>query len=152
MPQAVAAPLAPIDARPLVYATHGRWLWAAVGGAVALAAAAVLVWRPPMQVGDQNLDAELQVSSVPIGASIEVDGRAYGRTPATIRLPAGERRVTLRLDSHADTTYRIQARRNETTTLDAELWLQTPRIQRLRPTLPGATIADARFLADGRVT
>jgi len=105
-----------------------------------------------MQVGDQNLDAELQVSSVPIGASIEVDGRAYGRTPATIRLPAGERRVTLRLDSHADTTYRIQARRNETTTLDAELWLQTPRIQRLRPTLPGATIADARFLADGRVT
>jgi dipeptidyl aminopeptidase/acylaminoacyl peptidase len=69
-----------------------------------------------------------------------------------IPVPAGERRVSLRLAAHADATYRVQARRNETAILDAELWLQTPHVQRLRPTFPGATIADARFLADGRVT
>jgi dipeptidyl aminopeptidase/acylaminoacyl peptidase len=152
MRQSFAALFAPLGARPLRRTASGRWLWAAGGGAMALVAAAILVWRTPVQIGEQHPDAGLQVTSVPAGASIEVDGRSYGRTPATIRVPAGERRVTLRLDAHADATYRVHASRNETAILDAELWLQTPRIQRLRPTFPGATIADARFLADGRVT
>jgi len=152
MREALAHSCAPISARLLLQAQYAGWRWAAAGGVIALAAAALLVRRPPVQVGDQNPDADLQVSSLPSGAAIEIDGRTYGRTPATIRLPAGERRVTLRLDAHADATYRIHARRNETAILDAELWLQTPRVQRLRPVFPGATIGDARFLADGRVT
>ncbi len=151
MREALAHSCAPICARPLLQARYAGWRWAAASGVITLAAAALLVWRPPVQVGDQNPDADLQVNSLPSGAAIEVDGRAYGRAPATIRLQAGEHRVTLRLDAHADATYRIAARRNETVTLDAELWLQTPRVQRLRPIFPGATIADARFLADGHV-
>src|SRR5581483_9386192 len=121
MPQAVAGLLAPVGAHAVFHAARVRWFWAAAGGVIALAAAALLVRRPPVQVGDQNPDADLQVSSLPSGAAIEIDGRTYGRTPATIRLPAGERRVTLRLDAHADATYRIHARRNETAILDAEL-------------------------------
>jgi dipeptidyl aminopeptidase/acylaminoacyl peptidase len=39
----------------------------------------------------------------------------------------------------------------QTAILEAELWLQTPSVQRLRPTFPGTTITDARFLADGRL-
>ena len=35
--------------------------------------------------------------------------------------------------------------------LHADLWLWTPQAQLLRPTFPGATIAGATFLADGRI-
>ena len=54
-------------------------------------------------------------------------------------------------EGYAEATYRVRLEPGVTTALAAELWLRTPRVQRIRPTFPGAVIEQAGFLADGRV-
>ena len=96
-------------------------------------------------------DASLQISSEPAGATILIDGREQGRTPLVMMLPGGQHRVTLRLARHADVSYDVALAPERPATVDGLLWPQTPAVQRLRSPLPGATIADVRFLADGRL-
>lgn len=96
-------------------------------------------------------DATLTITSNPPGALILIGGRERGRTPATLALPPGEGRVTLRLDGHADVTYTVRLATGQTTRLAGVLWRRTPDVRRVRPPLPGATIAGAHFLADGRL-
>lgn len=129
------------DPRPWVLAL-------AVGLLTGVAIAILLARRVPPTV---SVDAALRVSSEPVGATILVDGRERGRAPATLALSPGSHRVTLRLARHADVSYEVDLAPDRPATLDGLLWPQTPAVQRLRPPLPGATIADARFLGDGRL-
>ena len=96
-------------------------------------------------------DASLQVASEPAGAAILLGDQERGRTPAMLALPSGQYRITLRLARHADVSYDVVLMPDRPTRLNGILWPQTPAVQRLRSPLPGAAIADARFLTDGRL-
>ena len=95
--------------------------------------------------------ATLAVRSLPPGATIEIDGRTRGTTPAEVPVGSGHHRVRLRLSGHVAPVYRVRVDAGQTTAIDGELWLETPLVQRLKPPLPGSTIVDAAFLADGRL-
>ncbi len=127
--------------------------WFVVALALAgIAAVAFLVRAAlPSPTRAEVASASLAITSTPSGATILIAGRERGRTPATLALPSGENRVTLRLAGRADTTYAVRLVADQTTTLVGILWQGTPEAQRIRPPLPGATIAAAQFLADGRV-
>ena len=117
-----------------------------VAGVMTLAVFCVPAHRRPPAGG-----ALLQVESVPPGATIEIDGRGHGGTPATLSLAPGEHRVRLRRDEYLDAIYQISLAAGQTTAVRAELWLRTPKVQRLRPPFPGAIITNASFLRDGQV-
>ncbi len=127
------------------------WAWAVVGAIAAAVVSSLGVWRWSAQGAAGEANAALQVTSIPPGAVVEVDGRAGALTPADLTLAPGEHRVTVRREGYTDATYRVSAQPGQTGIVAADLWLRTPLAQRLRPTFPGATIADADFLADGRV-
>src|SRR4051794_961995 len=95
--------------------------------------------------------AALAITSAPTGATILIAGRERGRTPATLALPPGEHRVGLRLTGRVDTTYDVRLEAGQQATLSGLLWLRAPQALQLRSPLPGATIAGAQFLDDGRV-
>src|SRR4051794_37833389 len=132
-------------------AAHAGRRWAAIGGLIAVTGVGFALWRQPAPLRTGDPDAALAVVSTPTGAIVEVDGHLHGHTPARVPLPAGEHRLTLRRASYADAVYTVQVAPGQTAALAAELWLQTPIVQRLCPTFPGSTITDARFLADGRL-
>ena len=127
--------------------------WFVVALALAGIVAVILLVRAilprPAQVAVAS--ASLAITSTPTGATIIIGGRERGRTPATLALPPGEHRVTLRLAGRADTTYTVRLAADQATSLAGILWQDIPEAQRIRPPLPGATIAAAHFLADGRV-
>ncbi len=127
--------------------------WFVVALALAGIAAVAFLVRValPSPTRAEIASASLAITSAPPGATILIAGRERGRTPATLALPPGEHRVTLRLAGRADTTYAVRLAADQTTTLAGILWQGTPEAQRIRPPLPGATIAAAHFLADGRV-
>ncbi len=95
--------------------------------------------------------ATIAVTSTPPGATILVGDRSYGRTPTTLALPADVARLTLRLDRHADVTYRVRLDAASPASLAGILWPRAAEVAQVRPPLPGATIGGARFLADGRL-
>ena len=131
-------------------AARRRWIWIAVITVLAGTAAAVAAYvqfKRSEAVGE----ATLRVSSDPSGALVEIGGRRLGRTPVELRLAAGDHRVTLHRDGYADAISSASLDSGGRADLHADLWLWTPQAQLLRPTLPGATIAGATFLADGRI-
>jgi hypothetical protein len=99
----------------------------------------------------ERATAVLEVSSVPAGARVEVDGRLRGETPLDLRMAPGPHVVTLTSQGHGPTEHLIELKDGETTHLAAELWLENPKVRRLRPPLPGGRIANATFLSDGRI-
>jgi hypothetical protein len=68
-----------------------------------------------------------------------------------VAVASGEHQVVLRRDGSATVASRVRAEAGRPAHLLAELWLRRPQVHRLRPPYPGAVLADARFLADGRV-
>lgn len=140
---------------PSVRRLARRWRTREILGLAAGAGAAGLaVWSTrdgPAPPAQDAAGATLRVDSAPRGASVEVDGAPRGRTPTELAVAPGERRVTLRREHYADATARLRLDAGQTADLTAELWLRVPSVQRLRPTFPGATIADARFGPDGVV-
>ena len=90
----------------------------------------------------------LDVTSRPSGAALWIDGRAAGSTPATVFVPPGAHSVLLRSSGMIDGQYAVQMDAAPGA-LDAILWRNQPRLTRLRPALPGAVLADVRFLAGG---
>lgn len=127
------------------------WTWIVLAGMIAAIAAAVAVTRGQAPSRDGSGQATLEVSSVPAGATVEIEGRVHGRTPTSLLLQPGDHRVTLRRDGYADAVYDISVVAGQAEALHGELWLWTPQVRQLRPTFPGATITGADFLADGRI-
>jgi hypothetical protein len=139
-------------ASPTRAALRRPWPWILAALVVALAiGGAKLVSDSRANALPPGAAATLVVTSTPVGATILIGDRERGRTPATVALPPGEARVTLRLDRHADVTYRIALNPGGAASLAGILWPRTPSVAAVRPPLPGATIAGARFLADGRL-
>lgn len=133
-----------------------RWFWVLGPGLAAVAALAFLFLhflhlRPPGGTGPEVAGATLRVESEPPGAAVEIDGRARGHTPVEVPAAPGEHRVVLRLRGYADAAYPVRVDAVQTASLAGELWLRSPEAWRLRPVFPGATIADATFLGDGRL-
>jgi hypothetical protein len=89
-----------------------------------------------------SVEREVQVKSVPEGASVEVDGVSYGRTNARFKLrwppTPGEKQVVLRLEGYED--LRLPLRR-ESPSIDARL---VPKpvtvVVKLDSTPPGAEV------------
>jgi hypothetical protein len=128
-------------------------IWVLVGG-LAVAASAFLfyfLFGPPAGAGPEVGGATLRVESEPPRATVEIDGRARGHTPLTVAVAPGERRVGLRLDGYAEATYTVRLETGQSAMLAGELWLRSPEVRRLRPAFPGAAIAGATFLDDGRI-
>jgi hypothetical protein len=129
-------------------------VWVLVGGLAAVATSAFLFYYlfiPPAGAGPAVGSARLRVESEPPGATVEIDGRARGQTPLTVAVAPGERRVTLRREGYAEATYTVRLETDQSATLASELWLRRPEVRRLRPAFPGAAIAGATFLDDGRI-
>lgn len=132
---------------------RSRRFWLFAGLAIGVIVAGLVLVRAARTPATRAevAGASLAITSAPSGATILVAGRERGLTPATLALPPGEYRVTLRLAGRADTAYSVRLIANEATSLDGLLWLRTPETLPVRPPLPGATIASAQFLDDGRV-
>ncbi|MCC6177458.1 MAG: PEGA domain-containing protein [Chloroflexi bacterium] len=131
-------------------AARKPWVWIAgivVIAGVAVAVAAYVQFRRTEAVGE----ATLRVTSDPSGASVDIGDRKLGRTPAALRLGAADHRVTLHRDGYEDAIRSVSLTFGGESELHADLWRWTPEVQQLRPTFPGATIAGADFLADGRI-
>ncbi len=90
-------------------------------------------------------DLSLQVVSQPTGATILLNNRELGRTPATVSVTR-EDLLVLRRDGFLDAFVRATG-----TTLEVLLWRAQPEVRLLRPPVPGAAIKSAAFLPDGRI-
>jgi hypothetical protein len=125
------------------------WVWLLIGllvvGVVRLALLRQPAATPP------GPSAALALASRPPGATIRIDGKARGQTPATQALSPGLHHVTLRDTGRADVTYTVHLAPNVIINLTGILWLRTPVVRPVRSPLPGATIAGTVFLADGRL-
>ncbi len=128
-----------------------KWRWWIATVCVILNTTAAFVNHQLVQRAEEAHGGVLVISSSPAGAVVEVDDRTRGETPATISLSAKPHRVTLRRDGYAPVARDVSVTTAQTVTLQADLWLASPRVERLRPTFPGAEITNAFFLADGRV-
>ena len=92
-----------------------------IGAVVTLAACAT---APPSGSGPSADDtaSTLQVSSIPAGARIIVDGKATGfRSPTSFPLPAGAHRITLSLAGHRNTEESVRLEPGDTLRVEAVL-------------------------------
>lgn len=128
-----------------------KWRMWGLAACAIVNTAASLVNHQLVQRAEEVHGGRLVISTSPSGAVVEVDDRTRGQTPATIPLSAKPHRVTLRRDGYASVTHDVTVTTAQTVTLQADLWLASPRVERLRPTFPGASITNAFFLTDGRV-
>lgn len=101
---------------------------------------------PPDTVGS----TPLSVTSQPPGAEVRLDGRPVGRTPLTLLTTPGAHTIALHHSGFLDVERSLDVAADGAA-LDQRLWRSDPIVQRLRPIYPGATIATADFLADGRI-
>ena len=141
----------PLDLAQLRRAARAWWAWASAVGIIASSVGGIAVVRLEAEHHTETVSAALQVSGAPAGATVEVDDQMRGLTPLSATIASGEHRVNLRRDGYAEATYVVRARPGESVMVDADLWLRSPLVARLRPTYPGASIADVGFLSDGRV-
>lgn len=92
----------------------------------------------------------LRVVSHPAGAGVWVDGRERGQTPLETPVAAGLHSLTLKAPQALESRFDLQID-GAGTELDVPLLRRQPLLVHLRPTLPGASLADVRLLADGRL-
>lgn len=93
----------------------------------------------------------LRIESIPPGATVVIDGDARGETPLSLPVNVGQHQLELRLTGYLQQAQSLRINPGQALTISSSLWDYTPDVVALRPALPGATIADARFLNDGRV-
>jgi hypothetical protein len=79
----------------------------AVATVLGIGAIAVLAKFSPPAPAAAAATGMLQVTSVPSGAIIEIDGRELGRTPIDLSVAAGTHRVRLHSPGYASATYDI---------------------------------------------
>ncbi|MCL5107372.1 MAG: PEGA domain-containing protein [Chloroflexi bacterium] len=132
---------------------RARPLWLALATALAALGLGIVatVWQGRVSSESEALTAILEVDTTPAGASVEVDGSLRGSTPAVVALAPGEHRLRLRRDGYLDSVHTVHLAAGETVSVRDNLWRRRPTLRLIRPPLPGATIADGNFLADGKV-
>lgn len=127
------------------------WLYASVAAAAGLSVF-LLIGKlrtphpPPEAVG-----GTVSVEGAPVGAVVTVDGRPGGQLPLAVHLRAGAHRVEIGGPGFLSETHIVDVALGSTETIRTDLWLERPRASELMPPLPGATLAGADFLRDGRV-
>jgi len=90
-------------------------------------------------------DVSVRVVSRPAGATVLLNHRELGHTPATVSV-AREDLLVLHRDGFLDAFVPASG-----PSLDIPLWRAQPDVRRLRPPVPGVSITSADFLPDGRV-
>ena len=131
-----------------------RGTWAAgLIVALALGVAYLLAGVNRADAGQPGGAVPLGLTSRPPGAAVWLDDRERGRTPLQLAVEPGAHSVVLRPPDGRDALdgrYALQVTAGAAA-LDAVLWRRQPGLTRLRPALPGATLADARLLDDGQL-
>ena len=126
--------------------------WLLAGGGIAGVAAGLSV--PAARGSDAGQPVAggvpLQAATWPVDAQVLVDGHAVGTTPLVTTVLPGPHQVTLRRSGELDATRELDVPAAGAT-LDVALWRTQPTAVKLRPAYPGAAIADAQFLTDGRI-
>jgi len=134
-------------------------LVAALGVGVALAAgwwltagsaSPLLVRHPASPAAPVEPTASLVVISSPTGASVLIGGHSQETTPATVALPLGPHQVVIQGADAISESRDIQLPADGAS-VSVPLWRAHPLVHTLKPALPGAAIADATFLDDGRL-
>ena len=135
---------------------HPRLLVPVLAGLLLVSAAGAWVWHQGwlaswLGPGDDSAHAVvLSITSQPAGAAISIDGHDRGHTPANVGVAPGRHTVVLQAPEF------IPSRREVTVGADGSslaltLWARQPQLAHLRPTYPGASIAAAAFVRDGRL-
>jgi len=106
--------------------------------------------RPASPTTPAAPTAPLVVISSPAGASVLVDGHLQETAPATVALPLGPHQVVIQGADAIPESRDIQLTADGAR-LTVPLWRAHPLVHTLKPALPGAAIADATFLDDGRL-
>jgi hypothetical protein len=94
--------------------------------------------------------AALEITSIPSGATVLIDGQPAGATPATVDVVAGTHEVVLQAPDAIDEKHTLEVD-PAGASLAISLWRAHPSITYLKPPLPGATLSAASFLTDGRL-
>lgn len=126
-------------------------LAAALLGAAGIAAVACGLFVYARASTSRDRAGSLLVRTIPPGASIALDGSLVGRSPITRIVGEGEHEVTVADERYLSADYRVSVSPGGTAAISAEIWRRNPVVQLLHPSFPGATIASADFLDDGRV-
>lgn len=150
VPSRLAVALPRWKGRPRSLRLNRRLGLAALLGLCALGLAGAVALRhasPPPETAEST---PLSVASQPAEAEVRLDGRFAGRTPVSLLTTPGAHTLALRRSGYLDLERAIDVAADGLQ-LDQRLWRNDPIVQRLRPIYPGATIAAADFLADGRV-
>jgi hypothetical protein len=122
--------------------------WIALGGDFA-----GLPWQLPFAA--EQADAAgpadgvpVRIDSTPAGAEVLVDGVRRGRAPMLLPLSSGSHNLLLRQPESIDAPLPLDVQA-EGASVSVSLWRRKPDVVPLRPVYPGASLGDARFLADG---
>jgi dipeptidyl aminopeptidase/acylaminoacyl peptidase len=132
--------------------------WVVTGGDATPLVSAARSWLPgavvnplhPAVLDDPGAGVAIRIASLPSRATIAVDGQQRGTTPRSISLVAGPHQLDLASSDAVEDERQVDLGDNGGSVALA-LWRLKPDVVKLRPAYPGATIADAAFLADGRV-
>jgi hypothetical protein len=92
----------------------------------------------------------LRVTTQPPGARVLLDGRDRGKAPLVIAVQPGAHDLVVKHPDALEEARQVDVG-PEGGVVQVALWSRRPEATRLHPAVPGATIADAAFLADGRV-
>jgi hypothetical protein len=128
---------------------RGGWL-AGLIVALAIGAAYLLANVARADAGAAVAVAPLALGSQPEGATVWLDGRQRGATPLELSVEPGRHSIALKQPEAIDQQYSLEVAAGGAA-LEAVLWRRRPQVSRLRPALPGATLADARLLDDGQL-
>lgn len=92
----------------------------------------------------------LALTSQPTGAALSLDGHDHGTTPQDVLVEPGRHTLQLTAPDALPGRYVIDVG-GDGAPFHALLWRRQPDVTRLRPALPGATLADVRQLDDGEL-
>jgi PEGA domain/WD40-like Beta Propeller Repeat len=131
----------------------GAVVWIAAGGDFQSFATSLLNWMPFVagSTYEPPLDGvPVHVATEPTGAEVLVDGGRAGKSPGLLAISHGMHVLTLRHPDALEATETIDVA-TDPIDLTIPLWSRKPQVAPLRPNYPGASLLDARWLADGQV-
>jgi hypothetical protein len=102
----------------------------------------------PAEGADQRTLVPVRLESAPSGAEVRVDGKRRGQTPALLSLAPGSHRLVIQKSDALEHALPLEVAAGGAS-LSVHLWRRDLDIIPVRPVLPGASLTDARFGANG---